>query len=235
MTKQTKNSLQQPYHQVLDRIRRAEANCNRAPGSTQLLAVSKTRSADEIGLLADLGQCLFGENYLQEALTKITLLQDRSLEWHFIGRIQSNKTRQIAENFHWVHSVANLKHAIRLSDQRPQHLSPLNICLQVNINGKKSKDGHSEHELTELLGTYTALPNIRVGGLMTIPAPAEDKLTQHYPFQQLRRLRNRLRNKGLPLNTLSMGMSDDLESAIEEDATLVRIGTAIFGPRQYNQ
>ncbi|MCU7871935.1 MAG: YggS family pyridoxal phosphate-dependent enzyme [Candidatus Thiodiazotropha sp. (ex Lucinoma borealis)] len=235
MTEQTKNSLHQPYHQVLDRIRRAEANCNRAPGSTQLLAVSKTRSADEIGLLADLGQRLFGENYLQEALTKIALLQDRDLEWHFIGRIQSNKTRQIAENFHWVHSVASLKHATRLSDQRPQHLSPLNICLQVNTSGEKSKDGHNEHELAELLDAYTALPNIQVRGLMTIPAPAEDKSAQHYPFQQLRRLRDRLCNKDVPLITLSMGMSDDLESAIEEGATLVRIGTAIFGPRQYNQ
>ncbi|MEW8010787.1 MAG: YggS family pyridoxal phosphate-dependent enzyme [Candidatus Thiodiazotropha endolucinida] len=234
MTDQTYNSLQQHYQRVLNRIHQAETAAKRTPGSVKLLAVSKTRSAEEIGLLADLGHQCFGENYLQEALTKIEQLRGKGLEWHFIGRIQSNKTRAIAENFTWVHSVASLKHATRLSDQRPSGLPPLNICLQVNTSGESSKDGYSEETLRELFDAYTALPNVRIRGLMTIPAPAADEAAKHTPLKRLRLLRDELKSAKIPLDTLSMGMSDDLEAAIAEGTTIVRIGTAIFGPRQYN-
>jgi PLP dependent protein len=200
----------------------------------QLLAVSKTRTADEIRALAALGQTCFGENYLQEALEKMRQLRDLPIEWHFIGRIQSNKTRQIAAHFDWVHSLSSLKHARRLSEQRPTQLPPLNVCLQVNTSGEASKDGHEPAELEALLNDYLALPNLAVRGLMTIPAPGEEASDLHQPFKLLRNLRDRLCSKAYPLETLSMGMSDDLEAAIAEGATMVRIGTAIFGPRAYN-
>lgn len=235
MTDQIRDGLLQHYESVLNRIHQAEEACGRTRGSVCLLAVSKTKSAGEIAMLADLGQRSFGENYLQEALAKIDQLRRRELEWHFIGRIQSNKTRPIAENFDWVHSVASLKHAVRLNDQRPPELAPLNVCLQVNSSGESSKDGYSEASLTEEFEALASLPNLRIRGLMTIPAPAEDKAAQHLPFKRLRLLREKLQGAGTPLDTLSMGMSDDLEAAIAEGATIVRIGTAIFGPRQYNQ
>lgn len=222
------------YHSLLQRIRQAETACGRETGSTRLLAVSKTRSAAEIRALAALGQTRFGENYLQEAEEKIGQLRDLPLEWHFIGRIQSNKTRTIAEMFDWVHSIASLKHAKRLSEQRPDHLPPLNICLQVNSSGEASKDGHTPEELADLMDAYTSLPNLRVRGLMTLPAPADGFDKQRQPFQLLRSLRDRLRSERQPLETLSMGMSDDLEAAIAEGSNLIRIGTAIFGPRAYN-
>ena len=228
------NALKQRYERVLSRIGEAESAAGRPPGSTRLLAVSKTRSADEIRALAQLGQRRFGENYLQEAERKIALLRDLELEWHFIGRIQSNKTRPIAEDFDWVHSLASLKHARRLSEQRPPHLAPLNICLQVNTSGEASKDGHAPQELEVLIGEYARLPNLRLRGLMTLPAPAEGE-AQHRPFRQLRTLRDRLATPEHPLETLSMGMSDDLEAAISEGATVIRVGTAIFGPRTYNR
>ena len=227
-------SLQQLYDGVLERLARAEAACGRTAGSVKLLAVSKTRSADEIRALYQLGQRSFGENYLQDAQPKIEQLRDLSLSWHFIGRIQSNKTRPIAEQFDWVHSLASLKHARRLSEQRPPGLPPLNVCLQVNTSAEASKDGHSPEELSDLLDDYCQLPNLRVRGLMTIPAPAEGE-AQHRPFQLLRQLRDRLASPEHPLETLSMGMSGDLEAAVAEGATLVRIGTAIFGPRAYNR
>ncbi len=186
-------------------------------------------------MLADLGQNCFGENYLQEALAKIDRLREKNLEWHFIGRIQSNKTRPIAENFHWVHSVASLQHATRLSDQRPPDLPPLNVCLQLNSSGESSKDGYSEEALIEEFEALTSLPNLRIRGLMTIPAPAAEGADQHLPFKRLRLLRDKLQSVENPMDTLSMGMSDDLEAAIAEGATIIRIGTAIFGPRQYNQ
>jgi PLP dependent protein len=227
-------TLADNYQEVLSRIRRAEAACGRKTGATGLLAVSKTRSAAEIRALAALGQHRFGENYLQEAEAKIEQLRDLPLEWHFIGRIQSNKTRTIAELFDWVHSLCSLKHARRLSAQRPQHLPPLNVCLQVNTSGEASKDGHSPDALAALMDEYAALPNLVVRGLMTIPAPAQGLERQRQPLYLLRTLRDSLRSERLPLETLSMGMSDDLEAAIMEGATLVRIGTAIFGPRAYN-
>ncbi|MEW8508309.1 MAG: YggS family pyridoxal phosphate-dependent enzyme [Candidatus Thiodiazotropha sp.] len=235
MTDPIPNTLQQRYQSVLNRIHKAEAASNRAAGGVSLLAVSKTKSVAEIASLANLGQRCFGENYLQEALRKIDRLRDRALEWHFIGRIQSNKTRPIAENFSWVHSLASLKHATRLSEQRPPHLPPLNICLQVNTSGETSKDGYSEARLREEFEAYTRLPNIRIRGLMTIPAPAAEETAQHRPFERLRLLRDELQLAQTPLDTLSMGMSEDLEAAIAEGATIIRIGTAIFGPRHYNQ
>jgi hypothetical protein len=198
------------------------------------LAVSKTRLDGDIRVLARVGQQAFGESYLQEALDKIVNLQDLQLEWHFIGRLQSNKTKPIAEHFAWVHSLASLKHAQRLSDQRPAGFPPLNVCIQVNTSGEQSKDGHQPGELVALFARYAELPNLNIRGLMTIPAPARDIQSQRRPFRILRELRDRLRSDSLPLETLSMGMSDDLEAAIAEGANLLRIGTAIFGPRQYN-
>lgn len=228
------NQLQQRFQAVQQRVHAAEGACGREPGSVELLAVSKTRSSEEIDALADQGQRHFGENYLQEALAKMSQLASRNLCWHFIGRIQSNKTRQIAENFDWVHSVASLKHATRLSQQRPDHLPPLNICLQVNTSGESSKDGHSPDEVVQMLPAYQNLEKIIVQGLMTIPAPVESSPDPRQSLQSLRTLRDRLSTLEHPLTTLSMGMSNDLEDAICEGATIVRIGTAIFGPRHYN-
>jgi PLP dependent protein len=222
------------FRGVLKRIREAESACQREVDSVQLLAVSKTRSADEIRALAELGQVQFGESYLQEALGKIEDLRELNLCWHFIGRIQSNKTRPIAEHFDWVHSVASLKHASRLNEQRPDSRPPLNVCLQVNTSGETSKDGHAPEALADLLPAYQALENLRIRGLMTIPAPLLPGDDPRQPFRQLRALRDQLCTPALPLETLSMGMSDDLEAAVCEGATMVRIGTAIFGPRQYN-
>jgi len=227
--------LKQRYEKLLARIREAESAAGRQPGGTLLLAVSKTRDADEIRALAGLGQRRFGENYLQEAERKIEQLRDLALEWHFIGRIQSNKTRPIAEQFDWVHSLASLKHARRLSEQRPAHLPPLNICLQVNTSGEASKEGHTPDELSSLIGDYAALPNLCLRGLMTLPAPAEGEEEQRRPFRLLRRLQEELTTPDIRLDTLSMGMSDDLEAAIGEGASLIRVGTAIFGPRAYNR
>ena len=229
-----KKLLGQRLERVRERIRLAESTYRRPLGSTRLLAVSKTRPADEVRAAAQLGQTAFGENYLQEALTKIGQLRELGLEWHFIGRLQSNKTKAIAENFDWVHSIADLKHARRLSDQRPPGTPPLKVCLQVNTSGEESKDGHEPDELRDLFAQYTVLPNLALMGLMTIPAPAEGIVAQRRPLRLLRELRDELRTPELPLETLSMGMSDDLEAAIAEGSTLVRIGTAIFGPRQYN-
>ncbi len=183
------------------------------------------------------GQRAFGENYLQEALDKMQevarLQPDTALSWHFIGPIQSNKTRPIAENFHWVHTVERLKIAQRLSEQRPPELGPLDICLQVNISGEASKSGAREQELPELARQVAALPNLRLRGLMAIPEPTDDEAQQRAAFARLRRLFDSLRADGLLLDTLSMGMSGDLAAAIAEGATIVRIGSAIFGARHY--
>ena len=198
-----------------------------------LLAVAKTQPSDSIRQAWDAGQRAFGESYLQEALEKIDQLRDLAIEWHFIGRIQSNKTRAIAEHFSWVHSLGDARHAIRLNDQRPEKHPPLNVCIQVNVSGESSKAGLAPDATAELLEQCLELPRLQVRGLMAIPAPARDPLTQRAPFRELRELRDRLARPGLPLDTLSMGMSADLEAAIAEGATLVRVGTAIFGPRHY--
>jgi len=214
------------------RIREAAQASQRNFADIGLLAVSKTKPAAAIREAHAAGLCDFGENYLQEALEKQTELSDLPLIWHFIGPIQSNKTRPIAEHFDWVHSVDRLKIAQRLSEQRPAHLPPLNICLQVNVSGEDSKSGCSPEALPELAKAVTALPNLRLRGLMAIPEPTDDIAAQHAAFAHLRQLHDDL---ALDLDTLSMGMSHDLEAAIAEGATWVRIGTALFGARDYGQ
>ncbi|MDH5784255.1 MAG: YggS family pyridoxal phosphate-dependent enzyme [Chromatiales bacterium] len=225
-------SPEKRLQQVQSQIARALALSHRAADATQLLAVSKTRSAAEVLELYHLGQHRFGENYLQEALEKIEALADYPIEWHFIGPIQSNKTRDIATRFDWVHSVERVKIARRLSEQRPAQRAPLNICLQVNVSNEASKSGCSLDELPQLAAEVTALPNVKLRGLMAIPAPSGDPEQQRIPFRLLREALEQLNRSGLKLDTLSMGMTDDLGSAIAEGATIVRIGTALFGPRE---
>ncbi|WP_409260158.1 YggS family pyridoxal phosphate-dependent enzyme [Pseudomonas sp. KCJK8806] len=212
------------------RIASAAQAVGRDPASVQLLAVSKTKPASAIREIHAAGVRDFGENYLQEALTKQQALSDLPLIWHFIGPIQSNKTKAIAEHFDWVHSVDRLKIAQRLSEQRPAGLAPLNICLQVNVSGEDSKSGCTPVDLPALAKAVAALPNLRLRGLMAIPEPTEDRATQEAAFASLRKLQEGL---GFGLDTLSMGMSHDLEAAIAQGATWVRIGTALFGARNY--
>lgn len=214
------------------RIREAAQASQRDCAAVGLLAVSKTKPAAAIREAFAAGVQDFGENYLQEALEKQAELSDLALTWHFIGPIQSNKTKPIAEHFAWVHSVDRLKIAQRLSDQRPAHLPALNICLQVNVSGETSKSGCNPDELPELAHTVTQLPNLRLRGLMTIPEPTDDPSEQRAAFARLRELQQSL---NLDLDTLSMGMSHDLEAAIAEGATWVRIGTALFGARDYSK
>jgi PLP dependent protein len=216
---------------VLARIRAAEQRFQRPLESVALLAVGKTQPAAAIAALAAAGQTCFGENYLQEALEKMVELATLDLEWHFIGPVQANKTRSIAEHFAWVHSVDRLKIAERLSAQRPVHLPPLNVCLQVNLDRETTKHGLDETEVVAVAPAVAALPRLRLRGLMAIPAPAATFAAQRQPLARLRELQERLVVAGLALDTLSMGMSDDLEAAVAEGATLVRIGTALFGPR----
>jgi hypothetical protein len=216
---------------VHQRIITAAQNSDRAPASVSLLAVSKTYPADDIRACAALGQRCFGENQLQEALDKIEALADLELEWHFIGPIQSNKTRAIATHFHWAHSIDRLKIAQRLSAQRPAGMPALNICLQVNISDEASKSGIPLDAVPSLVAAVNELPGIRLRGLMAIPAPDKDMLEQRKAFRSLREMLDSLISSGYPLDTLSMGMSDDLEAAIAEGSTIVRIGSAIFGPR----
>jgi pyridoxal phosphate enzyme (YggS family) len=208
------------------------------PRSTvQLLAVSKTFPFEAVLEAAACGQRAFGENYLQEGVDKIAAvakaLPDTPLEWHFIGPIQSNKTRPIATHFDWVHTVERLKIAQRLSEQRPPELGPLNICLQVNISGEASKSGAAPEELVELAQAVAALPNLRLRGLMAIPEPQEDPDLQRIPFARLRALAQEIVKAGIHLDTLSMGMSGDMRAAVMEGATIVRVGSAIFGARNY--
>ena len=216
---------------VLARIRAAEQRFQRLPGTVRLLAVSKIQPTAAIIALAAAGQSCFGENYVQEALDKIAELAALRLEWHLIGPLQANKTRTVAENFAWVHSVDRLKIAERLSAQRPADLPPLNVCLQVNIDREPAKHGLDPGEVATVAQAVAGLPRLRLRGLMAIPAPAADFAAQRRPLARLRELQESLNAAGLALDTLSMGMSDDLEAAIAEGATLVRIGTALFGPR----
>ena len=198
-----------------------------------LLAVSKTFPAAAVREAYAAGQRAFGESYVQEALDKMAQLRDLDLEWHFIGPIQSNKTRAIAENFAWVHGVDRLKIAERLSAQRPAGLPPLQVCIQVNVSGEDSKSGVPPHETAHLARQVAALPGLALRGLMAIPAPVAELDDQRKPFAQVRQLMQQLRASGLQLDTLSMGMSQDMEAAIHEGATIVRIGSAIFGNRNY--
>ncbi len=220
---------------VTRRIQKATLQAGRKPGSVSLLAVSKTRSPEELREAVAAGQKAFGENYLQEALEKIEALRDiPDLDWHFIGPIQSNKTRQVATSFSWVHSVDRLKIARRLSEQRNPDLAPLNICLQVNINEEASKSGCHPDELPALAAAVGALPNLSLRGLMAIPDPDQPEPELRLSFRALaaalQALRTEIPDAG-PLDTLSMGMSRDMEMAIAEGATWVRIGTALFGER----
>lgn len=222
---------------VHDGIATAARQAGRNPDEIRLLAVSKTFGADEILAAAHSGQTAFGENYLQEALDKMAVLRSRHpalhLEWHFIGPIQSNKTRPIAEHFDWVHSVEREKIAQRLSDQRAAHLPPLNVCLQINISGEASKSGATLEQAPALARAVAKMPRLKLRGLMAIPEPAHNFEQQCLPFRRLHQLFDELRGQGLDIDTLSMGMSADMDAAITEGSTMVRVGTAIFGKRDY--
>ena len=225
---------------VQHRIANSAQAAGRDPASITLLAVSKTFDVQAVLAAAQAGQRAFGENYVQEAIDKIATTRDMrahnpdlQLEWHFIGPIQSNKTRQIAEHFDWVHSVDRLKIAQRLSEQRPAEMPPLQICLQVNVSGEATKSGLEPDELLEPARAVVLLPNIRLRGLMAIPEPTEDVQQQRAAFAKLQLMQNDLQAVGIQTDTLSMGMSADMDAAIAEGATIVRIGTAIFGVRDY--
>jgi pyridoxal phosphate enzyme (YggS family) len=224
-------TLDAQFKQVCERIRAAEQRFHRPAGSVQLLAVSKTQPLPVIEHAHRLGQRAFGENYLQEAMPKITALAHLGLQWHFIGSIQSNKTGIIAKHFDWVHSIDRLKIAGLLSKCRAPARQPLNLCLQINLEGETGKGGIAPGQAAELAAAIAPLAGIRLRGLMCIPAPSTDFAAQRRVFAQLRELQAELNGRGHKLDTLSMGMSDDLEAAIAEGATLVRIGTAIFGAR----
>lgn len=213
------------------RIARAAEAAGRDAAEVSLLAVSKTWPADSVREAAAAGQRAFGENYVQEGAEKVDALTGLGLEWHFIGPLQSNKTRLVANRFAWVHSIDRLKIAERLSAQRDAHLPPLEVCIQVNVSGEASKSGVAPGELPELAHAVAGLPRLRLRGLMAIPEPTSDVALQRARFAALRALCDRLNAEGLALDTLSMGMSDDLEAAIAEGSTMVRVGTAIFGSR----
>ena len=226
------NQSQQSRQSVLDQIQLACEHVQRDPASVQLLAVSKTHPAQSLREMYQAGQRSFGENYLQEALTKIDELQDLEIEWHFIGHVQRNKTKHLAEKFDWVHGVDRLIIAERLSSQRMDSRKPLNICIQVNIDGQDSKDGCQPDEVAELVKQISQLPNIRLRGLMVIPAP-ENRVAfadAKTLFEQVKSLHARPQD----WDTLSMGMSGDLDAAIAAGSTMVRVGTALFGARDYH-
>lgn len=225
------NTLTERLNQIRAQITKAESLYQRPAGSVRLLAVSKTRPIEDIEEALAAGQQDFGENYLQDALPKIAALADKAIYWHFIGPIQSNKTRAIAENFHWVHSIDRLKIAQRLSQQRPEQLPPLNLCLQVNISHDPAKTGITTEEALSLARDIHNLPRVKLRGLMTLPAQASGFEQQRMPFHALRTLFENIQQQGIELDTLSMGMTGDMQAAIAEGATLVRIGTAIFGAR----
>jgi len=216
---------------VRARIERAAQAVGRQSGDIALVAVSKTFPAEYIAQAHAAGQRVFGENYAREAVEKITKLEHMPLEWHFIGPLQSNKTSAIATHFQWVHSVAREKIAQRLDAARPEGLPPLNVCIQVNVSGEAAKSGIEPGEELKLADAIARLPRLKLRGLMAIPEPTSDAALQRRRFAQLRELKERLAARGHALDALSMGMSDDLEAAIAEGATMVRVGTAIFGRR----
>ena len=216
---------------VRTRIGELERRYRREPGSVTLLAVSKTKPAQAVREAVAAGQHAFGENHLQDAMTKVDALHGRGVSWHFIGAVQSNKTRPIAAHFDWVHSIERERIATRLSAQRPAGHDPLDVCIEVNVSGEGTKSGVAPADVEPLARLIRELPGLRLRGLMAIPRPAEDFEAQRIPFRQLRETLDDLNAKGLGLDTLSMGMTADLEAAIAEGATIVRIGTAIFGSR----
>jgi len=223
--------IAQALASVQQRIAAAATAAGRDPATISLLAVSKTKPVEMIRAAHAAGQRAFGENYLQDALPKISALQDLDLEWHYIGRIQSNKTRDIARNFAWVHGIDKLKHAQRLNDQRAPAQPPLQCCIQVNLSGETSKGGVSTEALPGLARAFAELPMLQLRGLMTMPDPSSGRETQAAVFAQLAAIKQALNADGLSLDTLSMGMSGDLELAIAAGSTLVRVGTDIFGAR----
>lgn len=224
-------NLAENLRNVRARLARAAAGCGRNVDSVTLLAVSKSQPPESVAALADLGQAHFGENYLQEALPKLEQLATRRLTWHFIGQLQSNKTRPVAEHFDWVHTVDRLRIAERLSAQRPFHAAPLKVCVQVHIGGEASKGGAEPEAVAELVAAVRTLPRLELRGLMCLPPPEEEPARQRAWLGQLRELRDRVDPGRALLPDLSMGMSADLESAVAEGSTVVRVGTALFGPR----
>jgi len=225
------DTIEKRLQAVKSRIARACAAAGRDPRDLVLVAVSKTFPTDAVRAAHAAGQRDFGENHAQDAVAKIDALADLDLVWHFIGPIQSNKTRTIAAHFAWVHSIDRLTIAERLAAQRPGQLPPLQACIQVNVSGEATKSGVAPAEAPALARAVAALPRLQLRGLMAIPEPTDDPALQRRRFESLRDLRDRLAADGLALDTLSMGMSDDLESAIAAGATMVRVGTAIFGAR----
>ena len=220
-------------HAVHARIAKVAQSLHRQPDEITLLAASKTNPAERVREAWLAGQTIFGENYLQEALAKMQALADVPIEWHFIGPIQSNKTKRIAENFSWVHSVDRTKIADRLSKDRPTTLPPLQICVQVNVSGEASKSGVAPEAVANLAAHVVRLPRLKLRGLMAVPELTTATALQRSQFHMLWKLFDRLKRDGYELDTLSMGMSEDMDIAIAEGATMVRIGTAIFGPRRY--
>jgi pyridoxal phosphate enzyme (YggS family) len=225
------NDIQQNIQTIKNKIREWETRYQRIPGSVSLLAVSKKQPLEKIREAIRAGQRAFGENYLQESLEKISELANENIEWHFIGPIQRNKTKKIAEHFAWVHTVSEVNVAKRLSEQRPSHLPPLNICLQVNTSFEITKSGIDPEQVLSLAEYCKTLPQLTLRGLMTIPAHKNSFAEQCAELHKLRVIYDELNERGFKLDTLSMGMSDDMEAAIAEGATLLRIGTAIFGER----
>jgi len=230
------SALLQRVRHVVERVRTAERQFGRKPSSVMLLPVSKTHPPSDIKTLVSAGFTAFGESYLQEAEKKIATLADLNLQWHFIGPIQSNKTASIARLFHWVHSIDREKIAQRLNEQRPANLPPLNVCLQVNISGEESKSGVSPAQVHDLATQVMKLPRLRLRGLMAIPVRSDDFETQRQAFHAVQEIFRTLDSEpeisAPDWDTLSMGMSDDLEAAIAEGATILRVGTDIFGPRE---
>ena len=217
--------------QIRNRIAKAEQRYGRNPNSVALLAVSKGQRLEKLRAAIACEQRAFGENYVQEALEKINALDERMLKWHFIGPLQANKSRQVALHFSWVHSIDRLKIATRLNNQRPSDLPPLNVCLQINVSGEISKAGVGFEELIPLAEQVSVLPRLKLRGVMAVPQASSDHRLQRANFASVHHAFHTLNSQGFELDTLSMGMSNDMEAAIAEGATLVRIGTAIFGPR----
>jgi len=225
------SSIAQSLEIIRTRVTVLERRYERTPGDVRVLAVSKTKPPEAVLAAADAGQREFGENHVQDALTKLDAVQRRDLVWHFIGPLQSNKTRVVAARFHWVHSIDRAKIARRLNEQRPQGLPPLEVCIQVNVSGEISKSGVEPHQVEELAYAILELPRLRLRGLMALPRACDSLEEQRRPFATLRGIQEVLNAGGLALDTLSMGMTNDMEAAIAEGATIIRIGTAIFGPR----
>ncbi|MGL4725334.1 MAG: YggS family pyridoxal phosphate-dependent enzyme [Scandinavium sp.] len=232
------NDIAHNLAQVREKISAAAALCSRASEEITLLAVSKTKPASAIEEAIRAGQRVFGENYVQEGVEKVRYFQESGqtdLEWHFIGPLQSNKSRQVAEHFDWCHTVDRLRIATRLSEQRPTHLPPLNVLIQVNISDESSKSGIAPEEVDALAEAIAALPHLRLRGLMAIPAPESEYVRQFAVAQQMAVAFARLKTRYADVDTLSLGMSDDMAAAIAAGSTMVRIGTAIFGARDYTK